>query len=185
MSSAALSMGILSRHFSLKQPAFFTSSSGSSRTPSNFWDLNHRILALPPPVREKIEVHQVAAGARREKVRFSGSGTMISRVGEGDMEVDCVPLDELLAEESPTWIKMDIEGSEMDALAGARKIIGRDSPVLAICVYHKQDDVRRVPLLMSQMFDEYRFFLRPHEVEGWDLVCYAVPARRLKKRGGG
>ena len=25
----------------------------------------------------------------------------------------------------------------------------------------------------------YRFFLRPHMVEGWELVCYAVPVDRL------
>ena len=50
--------------------------------------------------------------------------------------------------------------------------------MLAICVYHKQDHLWRIPLLLRE-WHEYAFFLRPHNEEGWDLVCYAVPRARL------
>jgi hypothetical protein len=73
---------------------------------------------------------------------------------------------------------MDIEGSEMDALAGASRIIREQGPLLAICVYHKQDDLWKIPLLIHSLNPEYRFFLRPHKLEVWDLVCYAVPKAR-------
>jgi hypothetical protein len=67
----------------------------------------------------------------------------------------------------------------VDALEGARKTIQRHAPILAICVYHRQDHVWRIPLLLRQWRDDYAFFLRPHNEEGWDLVCYAVPRARL------
>ncbi len=52
-------------------------------------------------------------------------------------------------------------------------------PVLTICSYHKQDHLWRIPLLIHSICDGYRFFLRPHLLEVWDLVCYAVPENRL------
>ena len=67
----------------------------------------------------------------------------------------------------------------MDALEGARQTIERHAPILAVCVYHRQDHLWRIPLLLRQWRDDYAFFLRPHNEEGWDLVCYAVPRARL------
>ncbi len=68
----------------------------------------------------------------------------------------------------------------MDALVGARKTIQEKLPVLAVCAYHNQDHVWRIPLLIHSFSDQYRFFLRPHNLEGWDLVCYAIPLDRLE-----
>ena len=69
-------------------------------------------------------------------------------------------------------------------LAGARRLIEQALPILAICVYHQPDDLWRIPLLIHSFSEEYRFFLRPHNEEGWDLVCYAVPLSRLTAAPG-
>jgi hypothetical protein len=114
-------------------------------------------------------------------VRFEASGTEASAVGSGEYEVECVSLDDILAEKKPSFIKMDIEGSELDALAGAENTIKKNLPVLAVCSYHKQDHLWRIPLLIHSFSNEYHFFLRPHLLEVWDLVCYAIPKARLKK----
>ena len=99
----------------------------------------------------------------------------------GDTEVECVTLDAALAEVTPTHIKMDIEGAELDALEGAREVIARHAPVLAVCSYHRQADLWRIPALIHSINSSYRFFLRPHRIEGWDLVCYAVPPQRVAR----
>jgi len=101
-------------------------------------------------------------------------------VGSGGVVVDCVALDEALGDRRTTYIKMDIEGSELDAVTGAAGIIRTSQPVLAICVYHHQDHLWRIPAAVAGLADEYRFYLRPHLLEVWDLVCYAVPVGRLK-----
>lgn len=151
--------------------------------PSNFEKLRTNIANLPAGLRQKLIIHPLAVGARREKVLFEATGTEASAVGRGTLEIQCVPLDQVLANIKPTWIKMDIEGSEPDALEGARQIISRGSPVLAVCVYHQQDHLWRIPLLIRELSSDYELFLRPHLLESWDLVCYAIPRHRLNRRG--
>jgi hypothetical protein len=76
-------------------------------------------------------------------------------------------------------IKFDIEGAELDALAGGCSIIARDLPVLAVSAYHVQSHLWEVPAALAAISPAYRQFLRPHGTEGWDLVCYAVPPERM------
>ena len=76
--------------------------------------------------------------------------------------------------ELPTFIKMDIEGSEKEALIGARDIIRRVKPKLAICAYHKPEDVYSLPQTIMKIRNDYRFALR-HYTQGWaETVLYAV-----------
>jgi len=135
-----------------------------------------------------IEVLPMAAGATRGRVYIETTGTASSALTSsstaGAVAIDCAPLDELLADETPTFIKMDIEGAEPQALAGARETIRRHRPVLAICVYHEQSHLWSIPLSLREMCDGYRFHLRPHNEEGWDLVCYAVPEERARVARG-
>ena len=99
----------------------------------------------------------------------------------GSLQVESVAIDEALAGPRPTYIKMDTEGSEPDALAGAADTIARHAPALAICSYHQQDHLWLIPAFIRSVSDRYRFFLRPHLLEVWDLVCYAVPAERQQR----
>lgn len=76
--------------------------------------------ASEPALRGRVEVHPLAVAASRGKVRFSGTGAANASISRsGDMEVDCIALDEFLSGERPTLLKMDIEGAELDALDGA------------------------------------------------------------------
>jgi FkbM family methyltransferase len=128
-----------------------------------------------------ITIHNVALGRSRTRVQFNSRGTPASSVASnGEISVDCVPLDELLHDSRPTYLKMDIEGSEEDAILGACRTIQRDSPVLAVCMYHKQKDLWSLPLLIREVRPDYRFFLLAHAEEGWETVCYAVPKERCR-----
>ena len=152
----------------------------------NFHKLQERISILPESVKEKVIVKQAPVGICGQKVRFVSMGTVSSRVTEnGELEMNCVCIDEQTIDYMPSFIKMDIEGAEIDALRGARGTIQRCRPILAICVYHKPDHLWKIPLLISTYVDDYRFFLRPHDEEGWDLVCYAIPPERLLKNKPG
>jgi FkbM family methyltransferase len=147
--------------------------------PVNFMKLEEETAVRPE--RESIVLQCAAVGAHNGTITFSADGNEASSVGKGDMVVNCVTLDEVLSEAEPTYIKMDIEGAELDALNGARGIIQRHCPVLAICSYHVQDHLWKIPLLIQSINPNYSFFLRPHLFEGWDLVCYAIPNSRLTK----
>jgi len=146
--------------------------------PLNWGKLRQRVAALPEPVRSRIACFQQAVGASRGTVAFEATGTELSVAGAGPAMVESVALDDSLQGETPTIIKFDIEGAEPEALAGGQQTIQRHTPVLAISAYHLQNHLWQLPLLVSGMSGDYRFFLRPHNSEGWDLVCYAVPAHR-------
>jgi len=127
-------------------------------------------------LRERIFVHRAAVGATDGKVRFSATGSTNASVSStGEIEVDCATLDRALAGERPTFIKMDIEGAELDALRGAETLIRQHKPLLAICVYHVQDHLWRIPLFIHDLYPGYRIFMQEYFPDGLELVCFAVP----------
>jgi FkbM family methyltransferase len=151
--------------------------------PANFARLQATVAALSPAARAKVECCQVALGSERRTLHLDATGTAASATSvaasAGTIAVSAETLDSLVEGATPTFIKLDIEGFEMDALEGGRRTLQRHAPVLAVCVYHLQEHLWTIPLLLRRWRDDYALFLRPHNEEGWDLVCYAVPRGRL------
>jgi FkbM family methyltransferase len=152
--------------------------------PRNFRNLEGYVASLDEGTAARIRIEPKALAAGPGKVRFEATGTDMARVGPGSLEVETVALDDITGSEWPTFLKMDTEGSEPDVLEGARRAIEGGRPLLAISVYHRQNHLWTLPLKVAGWVDDYRFFLRPHRLEGWDLVCYAVPLERLPGRSG-
>ena len=118
----------------------------------------------------------VKAGAHVERGTLSfsaGEGGAAHVDAGGDVAIDVVRIDDLCADFAPTLIKMDIEGTERDALAGAANTLVRDRPDLAISAYHRIDDLWRIPLQIDALLPGYRFHLRSHAHNGFDTVLYA------------
>ncbi|MCP5300046.1 MAG: FkbM family methyltransferase [Chromatiaceae bacterium] len=108
----------------------------------------------------------------------NGSSTAVSdSTGESadGTSLPVVTLDSVLPSAPPNFIKMDIEGAEREALLGARHLIQRHSPVLAICVYHRPADLWELPLLIHRLNPNYRMHLRVHSHMGLSTVLYCVP----------
>jgi len=149
--------------------------------PINLEKLTAFTDSLPDETRNKVQIYNYAVGSRKEKLFFNVTGTGASSVGTGALEVNGERMDDLILDLNPTFIKMDIEGAEPDALLGAKQIIRKFKPALAICVYHAQNHLWTIPLFIHSLSKDYSFFLRPHLYKVWDLVCYAIPNDRLKK----
>ena len=71
------------------------------------------------------------------------------------------------------FIKMDIEGSEYDALKGAVSTIKKFQPKLAISLYHINDDFHRIPILLKNCNPNYKFRLGHYTIHGEETVLYA------------
>lgn len=123
----------------------------------------------------RIKTFKYGLGEKKSTVSFVNDGTVESKVStKGTYKIKIVSLDELLPKEKVTYVKMDIEGSEMGALVGAKKIIMKNKPKLAICVYHKPADFWELPLFIKQMVPSYKLYLR-HYTNSWsETVCYAL-----------
>lgn len=152
---------------------------GFEPDPENYTRLIERIGKLPPSVRAGIVLHNAATGKANEISKMKIGGGPSSFIGEGDHEVQSYNLDFAVSGSPVSILKMDIEGSELATLEGAQNLIRQFAPILTICVYHRQDDLWNIPLTIHKLNPAYSIYLRPHLLEGWDLVCYAVPPHRL------
>lgn len=152
---------------------------------NSFAKLTAYVDGLKPAQRRKIRLHHCAVGAERGTVRFENDGTITSKISDaGAVAVELLPIDEICASTPLKMIKMDIEGGEFDALLGAQRVIQRDRPILAICVYHCQQDIWRLPLLIRKMVPEYRMYLKTYSGDGIQTVAFAVPPERVLTQRG-
>lgn len=122
----------------------------------------------------RISVLPYAASDRRETVMFEVTGTAGSAIATSGLQVEAAPLDELVSRMAPTFIKMDIEGAEPRALAGATRILQEYKPRLAVCLYHDRRHLWEIPLQIARIQPDYRLQLRRYADECWELVCYAT-----------
>ena len=88
--------------------------------------------------------------------------------------IKCVTLDSVI-KERVTFIKMDVEGAELEALRGGASIIRKYKPKLAISVYHKPEDIIEIPKYIKQLVPEYRLLLRHYSNGNAETVLYALP----------
>jgi FkbM family methyltransferase len=147
----------------------------------NFAALARLVRARRGDLRGSAVLWPCAVGDRSAAVAFDEGGDEASRVSaDGGASVTAVALDDVLVGWAPTFIKMDIEGSEIEALHGARQVIAESRPSLAVCVYHRPDHLWRIPLLLSSWdeLDGYQYYLRAHGFNGFDIVLYASPDSR-------
>lgn len=95
-----------------------------------------------------------------------GSCCHVSNIEQpGSIVIDAVSLDDDI--DTPvTLVKMDIEGSERYALAGAVRIIESYSPKLAICVYHSVSDLWEIPFMIAEKFTSYNNYAIRHHSYG-------------------
>lgn len=104
-------------------------------------------------------------------IRFSGK--LIASAVAQLRSLDTLEKDGVVAEPA-TFVKMDIEGAEMDALQGMKQMIMQYKPKLAICVYHKPEDLWEIPLFIHKLVPEYKLILRQHSpLMDNDTVLYA------------
>lgn len=116
-------------------------------------------------------------GAISEEVKFKtdalSGGSRVVTNGEYDYKIDITTIDEEI-EQNVSMIKMDIEGLELDALKGCKRILGEDAPKLAICVYHKMQDIIEIWQYLKTIQPQYKFYLRHHNWGATETVLYAI-----------
>lgn len=143
---------------------------------NNYLQLNQYVSTLPEHLQAKVRTVNAGIGIKNEEIFYASVGegsNILERTQNGDKAL-IVALDTELCDEKITFIKMDIEGSEIDALLGSERIIREQSPKLAICVYHKPEHLWEVPFLIHKFNQEYKLFLRHHTLITTDTVCYAI-----------
>ena len=85
-----------------------------------------------------------------------------------------VSIDDMVGDDKVTFIKMDIEGAEMEALEGAKQTIERNRPKLAISIYHKEEDLWEIPFYILSKYPWYKIYMRHYTLTTNETVLYAT-----------
>jgi FkbM family methyltransferase len=127
---------------------------------------------------DKISCYLKGVYSRDKKltVDFKGIGSSLSTDSNGN-DVDVVSLDSFMSEDVKnkiTYIKMDIEGTELEGLKGAQEIIKKYKPKLAICIYHRPSDFWEIPFYIRSLRPDYKLYIRQHSISRTGTICYAI-----------
>lgn len=122
----------------------------------------------------RVQLVAAALGDQDGTVRFDCSGSSSRVTGEGSVEVQMARLDSLI-DAGFTFLKMDVEGAEASVITGARQVIERHHPKIAVSVYHHPADLVDIPQQVMNIRDDYEVALR-HYTEGFtETVMYFLP----------
>jgi FkbM family methyltransferase len=131
------------------------------------------VTVVPVAVHARDGVARLSAGALDSAITPGGAPG-------GGTEVAVRSLDSLAAEwgEAPTYIKADLEGADVAALEGAREVIARATPRIAITTYHEADHAERITALLRAVDRRYAVRVKGIAERGCPVMLHAwVPGR--------
>lgn len=121
-----------------------------------------------------IDIYNMGAWSKKDTLIFDAQASRNSKLSSKGAPVEVTDIDSLM--NTPlTMIKMDIEGSELQALAGAETIIKAYKPKLYICAYHRNEDLFSLPIKILQLNPDYRIYFRhsPY-IPAWESNFYCI-----------
>jgi FkbM family methyltransferase len=125
-------------------------------------------------------LHPVHAAVGAVSGRAAGDIADLAHIAPGGLKVDTydtITLDGYAQQAALTridFVKMDIEGAELEALAGASHIISTRRPRLAVSAYHSPSHMWEIPRAMQLLNPRYRLHFGHHTPVRWEAVFYAV-----------
>lgn len=137
---------------------------------------NLEIIAENTFVQDLIAKEIVPLGAwhQKEVLSFVTGFSGACKISDsGTVEIPCDSMDHILKDVPVTFIKMDIEGAELNALKGAKEMILKYKPKLAISVYHKPEDIIEIPAFIKSLVPEYQLYMRHYCSFYAETILYA------------
>jgi len=143
--------------------------------PENFAKMVERLERDFPGDAVRKGCHLLGVTDERKVLRFQPMGTAGRLSEDGAITVECVALDDVLAGGvERAYLKMDIEGSELDALRGGEKFLRNGRIDVAVCVYHSPCHLWEVPFYLRGLHPDYRFYLRLYGENLMETVLYGL-----------
>ncbi len=140
----------------------------------NFLKLSQYLTGYSKNICDQLLLYPCGVWSETTQMRFSdGNGDGSAVTPDGKSIKQFVALDEVIFNITPTFLKMDVEGAEVEALHGAKELISISKPDLAICLYHKISHLWEIALLIHRWNLGYDFYIRQHDYT-MEIVMYAT-----------
>ena len=124
---------------------------------------------------KRMHLYQCAAWCLDTELPFASKNGRQSVLATGGETGPARSVDSLLEGEAITFLKMDVEGFEREAIWGASRTILRHAPKLAIAIYHRNEDIFELPLLIKHLRPDYKLYIRHRlYIPAWETNLYAV-----------
>ena len=118
---------------------------------------------------------QKAIYSEKITLTFSSKAGRQSTISDRGEQVETATVDEICKDKEITYIKMDVEGAEKEALDGAVQTLKTQKPKLNIALYHRSADIFELPLKIAEINPNYKFHIRRHPyIPCWDMNLYCV-----------
>ena len=136
---------------------------------------NYNALVRHTRSMRDVRVLQKGLHSATSTLRFSNMSSPGSHVDSaGNDSIETVALDEMM-DDAVSFIKLNIEGSEVPALHGARGHLNRSRPRIALSADHFGDDLSTIPRALLEIEGSYKVYLRHHSHLPFGIYIYAVP----------
>ncbi len=144
--------------------------------PGNYELLTRYLVANHEKVAQSITAFPCGVFSHDSQLRFAGGNGSASKITdkEGGSVIQCVALDHAIPGFNPTFICMDVEGAEVEALKGAEMLIRENKPDLAIAAYHVPNHIWDIPLYIASLQLGYKLYLRNYTSLIYETVLYAT-----------
>ena len=123
---------------------------------------------------ERIDLIPKGLYSKDTTLRFMHKAAGSKVMNDGLDAIEVISIDQVLNGERATFIKLDVEGCELEALKGAQKTIRKWRPKLAVCIYHKPEDIYEIPLYILSLVPEYKFYIRHYSNVESETILYAL-----------
>lgn len=133
-----------------------------------------RLKGMEPGFQDRMELINKGLSAENGVLEFPAVYNWSGQVDNNKISVEVVSLDSFLAGEPVTFVKMDVEGAEMDVLRGMEWTIRHHKPRLAVCVYHKHEDIFEISSYLLDLVPEYKFYLRHYNSNETETVLFCT-----------
>ena len=126
---------------------------------------------------EKANLLNVAAYKESGTMLFSNKAGRQSALSKTEgIETPVDSLDNAMQGARVSFVNMDVEGGEKEAIEGCRKTIELWKPKMLISAYHRSEDLYALPMQMREIYPAYRIYFRHYRyIPAWDTNLYCIP----------
>lgn len=142
----------------------------------NFKKMGKRLDEMGLGTDARIHLHNAAAWSEPTTLYFAAKAGRNSTVTAAGRETPAESVDHVLGGARASYLKLDVEGSEREALAGAAETIRRHRPKILLSAYHRSEDLFALPMQINSIAEGYRFYLRrfPY-IPAWEINYICIP----------
>lgn len=125
---------------------------------------------------QNVELFNCGVWDTKGWLSFESDGAAYSTISDaGNSSIAVEKLDDVIGNEKINFLKLTVEGSELNALKGATDLIVTQKPIIAVSLYQKPENVISIPQFVKNLNVDYKIYLRKHSRFSVDeFILYAI-----------